>query len=588
MEAFLTERNKLDFGDIVSKHDVFTIYNNAVKDNEAWSEKAKKYITYDMQLLLLNRGLMHTTLESNDKRFKYHDGFETNQIKYYEEVVKQTEQPILRFYYYDYLIEYGDKKKAYSRACDLIDTVISLDPNCSNDENTLDLLDLLSRMIDVIVKYKIIDYRRVAIDLLIKQIKHLVRTEDYRWCLELSQLLYHVAFEKNEKHLSDEEIDYIINVLEKGKDHYVKGIHMNLIEGFIYTLINWHKALKADRSVMNNLMIEMAKGYELQAIDQDGREKKSKYVEAHFLEYAAQIYLDLGMVAEAKSIQVRIKQAYKEYKENEMHAVPIEFTIKREMYEKYYNIFKDDSLEKTFLRLTYYEYQIPIKRRIEEETKGRLANPSISMLALQTKIGEGRKLFEARSDEERYRNEFNTLYGDELLTHFAIMYDYVWTKLIEDGLTLEMLKERIFSWQYFGEESKLIIEIGLEHYWKGEYVAAMCILVPQFENSFRQFFHAGENPTTVVRKGHTQQEQTFNRFLENDFVKKNIGEDFLKMIEFVLVDEVGHNLRNNIAHGLSTMRDFGRDYAHTIVYMYFVLTTYHWKLSESEDIEQED
>lgn len=583
MEAFLIERNKLDFGETISKHGVYTIYNNAVKINDEWRDSAGKYITYDMQLLLLNRGLLNTTLDSAKERFKYHEGFESEQIEYYESVLKQTEQPILRFYYQDYLIAYGEKKKARSHAYDLIDTVISLNLDCTNDERAMDILDPLSRMVDAIVHYRMDDKRRVAIDLLMNQIRKLVSTEDYRWCLELSQLLCHITFDKNERYLSDEEIDYIVSVLEKGKDHYISIIHMNLIEGFISSLIDWHKSLKTDKGVVTSLMVELAKGYEAQAIDQDGRSGKSKYVEAHFLEYAVKIYLDLGMVTEANEIQIKIKQAYKEYKENEMQAIPIEFTIKREMYDRYYRIFESDSSEETFLKLTNYRYQIPKVSRIKEETEKSLANPSISMLALQTKIGEGRKIFEARSDEQRYKNEFNTLYGQDLLTHFAIMYDYVWHMLLEGGLSLEMLKERILYWNFFDEESKLIIEIGLEHYWKGEYVAAMCILVPQFENAFRQFFHYGENPTTVIKKGNTQQEQTFNQFLKKPFVKRNIDEDFLKMIEFVLVDEVGYNLRNNIAHGLSTMRDFKRDYAHTIVYMYFVLTTYHWNFGNEAD-----
>ena len=45
----------------------------------------------------------------------------------------------------------------------------------------------------------------------------------------------------------------------------------------------------------------------------------------------------------------------------------------------------------------------------------------------------------------------------------------------------------------------------------------------------------------------------------------------------LLVDELGLNLRNDVAHGLSKLRDFNEVNANVVLYLFFMLIKFEWE-----------
>ena len=155
--------------------------------------------------------------------------------------------------------------------------------------------------------------------------------------------------------------------------------------------------------------------------------------------------------------------------------------------------------------------------------------------------------------------------------------------MIEQGLTSEIDIERVCSSEYMDEEQKEIISVGINRMFANDYVSALHILVLQFESYFRTFFEWGGFPTTSLKNNGLQYEKNFNDFIREDFVEATLDKDLLFMIDFVMVEQLGKNLRNNIAHGLSDMKTFNKNNCLIVLYLFWMLTAIKWRFSESTE-----
>ncbi len=118
-------------------------------------------------------------------------------------------------------------------------------------------------------------------------------------------------------------------------------------------------------------------------------------------------------------------------------------------------------------------------------------------------------------------------YGIELEVTFSIVVNFIWDKMIEMGLTADMVIGRICEMEYMNETQKEVITVGINRFFEDDYVSALHVLVPQFESYFRTFFEWGGFPTTSLKSNELQYEQNFNDFLRQDFVRKSLDENLL-------------------------------------------------------------
>lgn len=167
---------------------------------------------------------------------------------------------------------------------------------------------------------------------------------------------------------------------------------------------------------------------------------------------------------------------------------------------------------------------------------------------------------------------------------FSVLYNIIWSKLLEQGLTGDMVIHRITDWKYMSEDNSFMIKKGIERYFEKDYISAIHILVPRFESSFRDFFSIIGLPTTSLKSASVQHEQNFSDFINNDFVKNFIREDFLFLIKYIMLDDLGYNLRNEVAHGLAEMSLFKKSIADMVIYLFFCLTNYAWQDNNGNEI----
>lgn len=108
---------------------------------------------------------------------------------------------------------------------------------------------------------------------------------------------------------------------------------------------------------------------------------------------------------------------------------------------------------------------------------------------------------------------------------------------------------------------------GLHAGFMGDWVKSAHILIPQFEDSMRFVLQNMGVTTSGLSKG-VQDERSLNVTLYAPEVEEAFGPDITFDLQSLLVERFGHNLRNNLAHGLMSHNAF---YDVSVVYLWWLI-----------------
>lgn len=112
---------------------------------------------------------------------------------------------------------------------------------------------------------------------------------------------------------------------------------------------------------------------------------------------------------------------------------------------------------------------------------------------------------------------------------------------------------------------------GLQAGFKGDFAAAVHLLVPQIENSVRYVLEQRDVITSGLDDEGIQDERDLNRTLRlpefAEPLKEILGEDLVFDLRGLLIERYGANLRNDAAHGLL---DYGDFYSAPCVYLWWL------------------
>jgi hypothetical protein len=109
---------------------------------------------------------------------------------------------------------------------------------------------------------------------------------------------------------------------------------------------------------------------------------------------------------------------------------------------------------------------------------------------------------------------------------------------------------------------------GLQAGMRSELDIATHFLIPQFEHSVRYVLAQRGIITSSIDQEGIQQEYDLNRMLYMPIAKEIFGEDVLFHLQRLLVDPLGANLRNKMAHG---MMSFGEFFSISVAYLYWLI-----------------
>lgn len=139
---------------------------------------------------------------------------------------------------------------------------------------------------------------------------------------------------------------------------------------------------------------------------------------------------------------------------------------------------------------------------------------------------------------------------------------------LEHYITIEDINPIVINNQLIPQHREYLYAKGLFTGLQGDFIDAIHILVPQFENSVRYLLEQRGITTSGINDNGIQEEYDLNKLLYMDETKKIFGEDMIFHLQGLLVEKSGCNIRNRMAHGLMYPGEF---YSPDCIYLWALI-----------------
>ncbi|HDF7758116.1 TPA: DUF4209 domain-containing protein [Staphylococcus aureus] len=590
MEKFKEKVNDLEAIKTTRYYTEFVEKFKKIRDwakNENLKNEAK-LAQYEIEIFSLCEKNPILSKNKSEKRFvatiSFDDGrewpdiqkFTNDQIKYYEQRLNETNNLFLKVRYSDFLFEHGNKKitkTKYEISKCLLSCLVEILTYYSDDFN---YTSVLARLVEVSLLMGDREKLEKAIELIYLKMDEFDYNNEYSYVYELSKLIREILKSKHKKIILENHLNKIIIVLEKAIKNNFEDKNYYLHRVFCEELSQYRKFDLISSERRSELKKEIGKSYELEAEYQQGRNNKSLLVKANFLEKAMEKYMEIGEREKSNKMKILVKWTYEEYENsNEMNLIRIPIEFPKEEIDKIIEGFISSDVQISLDKIAYSNDLIP-KITVIEDLVDKLSKEfPLQGLISKGLLNDGKKVVETTTEEDNKTINFNSNYMHHLNINVKLLLKAIFDKLISEfEISTEDFMQKFNKWELLDNKNVPFIEHGISRFLEKDYLSALHILVPQFESTVRRMFSKAGYSTTSIRKGNTQQEVTFNEFLLRDDVKSTLGNDVHKLIQIVMVEQSGLNLRNEIAHGLIELSNINYTKCILVIYLFLILTRY--------------
>lgn len=496
-------------------------------------------------------------------KLKYADGSEipdqtkigAEQIKIFENRIRETHNPFMLARYYDLIWEFGGKLTETPRI-EIAETACEAYLTCSSKllENKNSKFDIfLDRAFEYALTIKSEFLQNNCFDLYRQSIDSIIEDKKIGNLLNLSKLYRLALKHKGMVSIPITYLEYLLDIFSKKMNQMEEIGNYIATQNCLYEMIELAKVLKWESKDIFELRKKICNLFALQADNILKNEKISAGNASMFFQFAHSCYIEIGETEEAQKMKNKIREANRTMKERgEFHEIKVEAEFPSEAIEEAVEQFKQTHGLNNILKLIgYHPYLLPdfaaIKEHAIERVKGSIMHKMFGMVI----ISENDCTLDIRNNEEDIRNEIN--HGMDCETAYS---ELVFNGVIEYlkgeyGLDKEKMSMYFGDWELSKDEHLDIIDTAFERYFSQDYISAVYILAPKIEAIIRDMFDKAGYCTTTLKSGR-QQEQNFGDFLRRPEVIDTLNQNanLHSFVEFVMTDQLGWNVRNRVAHGL--------------------------------------
>lgn len=320
----------------------------------------------------------------------------------------------------------------------------------------------------------------------------------------------------------------------------------------------WHK-LNRDNEKEREALINYAESYVKEAeFKKDNNGKGSYLVASHFLQRAIEAYRRIGNTKIEVNRIHRQLLAYEKLSVDEMQHYSTEFDAS-EAAKKAIEMVSGKSFFDALFALSLM-VQSPkiddLKKEVEKSANqfplhhlmgGVAVNQYGKVVARQVSIfsSDPKEVEEAMRQKMLTNAEYHRLYTTQ-----AFIEPARHQILIEHNAQLSDFMPIVYNNLFVPEGREYIFAQGLLKGLEGDFVSAAHLLIPQIENSIRHILREKGAITSNVDSNGIQDERSLNDTLFTAEIKEVFGPDITFDLQGVLVEKLGVNLRNKMAHGL--------------------------------------
>lgn len=406
--------------------------------------------------------------------------------------------------------------------------------------------------------------------------------KEYRYCLDLAD-----ALEKATKAPPAEDAQKrVLEVLDHGASYYrethpkkedsfgpVHGPNEHFSRSFAERSLALAKAWKR-----KDVTAEATKLAQAQSYEREAERAANELARLVFLQDAEKLYGELGRTADQDRLRVAMGQAGKRA-ESEFKEARGEVQIPHAEIKAYIEPLIGGSLAGSLENLSAAPHFIP------------------SLDSSKKSAAEGKRQFPLQAIMPKLILKDGHIVGggatDEELLDLAVTRDFVLgikiggvfrshliERLIkEQGLSTDGLLAHFRKWGHCKDKHIEFLGIGFAHYFKGDHISAIHVLVPQFEDILRGFLERAGQPISDPQRGKFF---ILDSLLKNPTLVKVAGEDLITWYRLSLSDPSGINLRNDVAHGLSSPESMTKETAELVIHLLLSFTRFKFEDNKAE------
>ena len=139
------------------------------------------------------------------------------------------------------------------------------------------------------------------------------------------------------------------------------------------------------------------------------------------------------------------------------------------------------------------------------------------------------------------------------------------------NIDVEKILTYIYKSPIFNLEKKPILKAGLEAFLKNDHLVTIHLIVPQIEDTIRNFAQMLGRP---IYKSHRQGGlllRNFEELIRDEKVSEILGEDIVLYFRVLFTDQRGWNVRNSVCHGIAPMSEFNTAVADRVFHTLLLL-----------------
>jgi hypothetical protein len=290
-----------------------------------------------------------------------------------------------------------------------------------------------------------------------------------------------------------------------------------------------------------------------------------------YLQPIIERYEQEGLKSEAEALQNKALDRLKSAGD-EMKTISIPHQITNAQVEDLLNaLIVDDDLTTTLIRVAlHFTPKIQEAKNLIEQVKA--VAPFMSMIPVSVVDDSGRTKGWIGSDED---DEGRLYYQLAQTMTFTQPYLYIVLSKIKERFSLNVddLLAFLYECPIFPASRRPLLREGLAAYLNGDFLKAIHVLVPQVEESLRNFLALIGIPPikNVPRHPGTTDVKSMNNVLEDPRVRGVLPEDVWRYLTVLYIERIGFNIRNDLAHGLILLEGFNEIIANWVFHSLLIL-----------------
>lgn len=482
------------------------------------------------------------------------EDFTDNDIVFFENIVEHCTDNMLQARIAD-ILWLLKKKKNIKHLEIAVENYMKL--SIDNDSFTMETKDCMERAIRLVIlaRRPIHEIQEFLLKIFFES-----KFEDNYQCLNINELLF-IAKINIEENLE------VLEKLENYAEESENKVGFWKAREYYQATRDWYKKIDNSENV-NRLTVKIAENF----VNEANHRKDSNMAAAKFYENAIQEYRLIPVQDRLEyNAEDRIHKIYQQMAlsnqlvKGEMQKVTTDPVNISELVTTAIAEIEDKSMDEALLNFVDITYTSNFDK-LRESSEKRLKSSLFSRLFGATYYsGDNRVIAKTNGGLDTSGEDYELQLEAQIQREYSIdmelgvkgsIYPAYEQFLLEHTMTKKYIQTICLNSSIVPRDRALIWAEGLYFGFEENFLVATHLLIPQVEHLIRVILKQNDIKTSVLEPTGIEMEKGLSTLIEEPKLEELLEKNIVTEMKFLLTKAIGYNLRNNVAHGLSSQNVF--------------------------------